>query len=198
MRAFLVLATVLTLAAPASADSGTGITATTSFMLGSFQIGDSHGFQAPGGHFDVGFRVRRWRLAAELDRGLWSEPRASMSPDHSGGFSRLGMSLQWAWKELERPAREHKPDVRFRGFVELGLGRQHVTTPLIDIARNDMMVGLGVSTDMAFGKALFGAVFGVRMLISREPQTTIARGMSQSDRSFDLALLYVFGLRFGH
>ncbi|MFN0247472.1 MAG: hypothetical protein ACKV2T_11350 [Kofleriaceae bacterium] len=194
----LALATVGALAAPATADGGTGITVTTSFMSGSLQIGDSHGMQVPGMHFDLGFRVRRWRLAAELEHGVWSESRDNASPAHTGGFTRLGMALQWAWRDLELPVREGKPSGHFRGFAEVGLGQQRVETDVFDIARNDVMLGVGVSADVKLRKVLFGAVFGVRMLISREPQTAIARGMSSSNRSLDVALLYVFGLRFGH
>jgi hypothetical protein len=198
MRSLLVLATLGALATPATADDGTGITATTSFMMGSFQIADSHGMQVPGGHFDLGFRVRRWRLAAELERGLWSIAREESAPYHGGAFTRLGVAIQWAWKELELPERVGKPTGRFRGFVEVGLGRHHVETDHLEVTRNDAMLGLGMSADLKLGKVLLGGVFGVRMLISREPQTTIARGMSSRDRELDLALLYVFGFRFGH
>ncbi len=199
MRFLLALALVATLASTASADGGTGITVTTSFMMGSFKVADTHGFQAPGAHVDLGFRVRRWRLAAEAQTGLWSEPHEPSEMYRSGGFTRLGMALQWAWKDLEIPLREGRPDGHFRGFVEVGLGRQHVDGAIGEISRNDVMFGVGMSPDLRIGKVLFGASFGVRMLIARAPTMTIARGASSSSEpSLDVALLYVFGLRFGH
>ncbi len=200
MRFLFALALVATLASTASADGGTGITVTTSFMMGSFKVADTHGFQAPGAHVDLGFRVRRWRLAAELETGMWSEPHESIAEAYlSGGFTRLGMALQWAWKDLEIPLREGRPDGHFRAFVEVGLGRQHVDGDLGEISRNDVMLGVGMSPDLRIGKVLIGASFGVRMLIARAPTTTLARGApSSSDPSLDVALLYVFGLRFGH
>lgn len=204
----LTLVTVGALAAPAAADEGTGITVSTQFQLGSVKLGDMHGLLAPGGHFDLGFRVRRWRLAAELDTGLWSEAHPAGETMYlSGGFTRAGMALQWDWKDLEMRSGDNKP-VHFRGYVEVGLGRQvidrHVRTPagevaLGEVARNDIMLGIGMAPELRLGPALFGASFGVRMLIARAPQTTLARGGdASSERSLDVALLYVFGLRFGH
>ncbi len=198
-HAVFALLLVGALAPTAAADGGTGITVTTAFMMGSFKVADTHGFQAPGAHVDLGFRVRRWRLAAEIETGLWSEPHTMTEEYTSGGFSRLGMALQWAWKDLEIPLREGRPSGHFRGFVEVGLGRQHIGTDLGEVSRNDVMLGLGMSPDLRIGKVLFGATFDVRMLISRAPTTTIARGATiNSDPSLDVALLYVFGMRFGH
>lgn len=200
----LAIVLVGALAPPASAGSDdsserANISVSTAFVMGSFKIADNHGFQAPGGHFDLGFRVRRWRLAAEAQLGLWSKPDDDPSTYHGGGMRRLGMALQWSFKELLVPPHSGRPKAsRFHGYVELGLGRHSVETDLLSVARNDLMLGIGIAPELRLGPALLGGTFGVRMLISRAPTTTIARGATASDPSLDVAMLYVFGLRFGH
>lgn len=209
MRRLLVASLVLaTAGAPtpaAAADDEPGsITATTNFVLGAVSVGAVHGFLAPGGHFDVGFRVRRWRLAAEAQTGLWTTPAAPGEPSVSGSFRRVGMALRWTWKELviERGAR--RPAARFRGYVEAGLGREHARMPGVSIARGDVMLGFGVAPEVHLGRVLFGATFGIRALISRAPDDeVIARGTcaactpSGRDGGHDLALLYTMGFTFG-
>lgn len=198
--ALLALAVVGALAPAAAADDDprSNITLTTAFAMGSFEIGDVHGFQAPGGHFDLGFRVRRWRLAAEAGFGLWSNPQA-VEPSERGSFRRLGMALQWSFKDLLVPANASRPKTsHFHGYLEVGVGRQHVDGDLGSFGRNDVMLGLGISPELRLGPAVLGGDFGVRVLISRAPVTTIARGEIATSPSLDVALLYVFGLRFGH
>lgn len=198
MRVSLAVLILACNAATAAADDG-GITVTTSFVMGSLEVGHTHGMLAPAGHLDLGFRVRRWRLAAEAQSGLWSEPHEPDVPYTSGRLTRVGMALQWTWKDLALPRRTGKPDATFRGFVEVGLGRQHVETELGEVSRNDVMLGLGMSPELKFGNILFGATFGVRLVVARAPTTTIARGESTmtSQPALDTALLYVFGVRFG-
>lgn len=198
--ALLALIVVGALAPPAAADDeDAAITVTTSFALGSMKIGDAHTYQAPGSFFDLGFRVRRWRLAAEAQTGMWSEVTGGEDNDNSGGFTRLGMALRFNWRDLEMsPA--GRPHMNFRGFVEVGLGRQYLDGPGFDLSRNDIMLGVGVAPEFKFkGRFRFGATFGIRMLVSRAPVTTIARGScaSCSDPGHDLALLYVFGFTWG-
>lgn len=197
----LALVIIGALASPAAAeyDEHSNITLTTAFVMGSFKVADTHGFEAPGGHFDLGFRVRRWRLAAEAEFGLWSRPDDDPTADASGGFRRLGMALQWSFKDLLVPANTNRPSPsHFHGYLEVGLGRQHVDSDLGSFGRNDVMLGLGMAPELRLGPAILGADFGVRVLISRAPTTTIARGTTTNEPSLDVALLYVFGLRFGH
>ena len=207
MRCLLALAVIGALAPAAAADDDEpeyvdhgAISVSTSGMFGSFKVADVHAFEAPGMHFDLGFRVRRWRLAAELETGLFNQPHEEMESFVSGGFTRAGVALRWAFKDLYRKGTQDRPSVHFRGYVEAGLGRQHVATTDLDFGRNDIMLGLGMAPEIHAGWLLFGASFGVRMLISRAPATTIERsvGSSSSDRPLDVSLLYIFGFTFGH
>lgn len=198
--ALLAVAVVGALASAAAAEDDTSnITMTTAFAMGSFKVADTHGFAAPGGHFDLGFRVRRWRLAAEAEFGPWFDNDKSGDVSRGGSFGRLGMALQWSFKDLLVPPNDNRPKAaHFIGYVEAGLGRQHVDGDFGTFGRNDVMLGMGMTPELRLGPAVFGADFGVRVLISRAPVTTIARGSSSSEPGLDVALLYVLGLRFGH
>lgn len=187
-------------AAAAPADEPGSITATTNFTLGAVSVGDVHGFLAPGGHFDLGFRVRRWRLAAEAQTGLWSIERPPEAPYQGGSFGRYGMALRYAWKELGYEKAGHRPAVRFRSYVELGVGRQRVRTDHASVARGDVMLGFGVAPEIRFGRGSFGASFGIRALVARAPDIdVIARGACSAcgPAGYDLALLYMMGITFG-
>jgi hypothetical protein len=205
MRCLLALAVVGALAPIAVADDAYvdhgSISLSSNFNFGSFKVADVHYLAAPGGQFDLGFRVRRWRLAAELATGNLTQPSDDLEPHASGSFTRAGVAVRWAFKDLFVQGTDNRPSVSFRGFVEAGLGRQHVQTDTLDFGRNDIMLGLGTAPEIHAGRwLLFGATFGARMLISRAPSTSIARTTTTSspDRPIDIALLFVFGFTFGH
>ena len=198
----VALLTLGALASPAAAEGeGRGsITTTVDFALGSSSAGDALGMLAPGGHFDLGFRVRRWRLAAELDTALWSNPAAPKDHPESGSFTRGGVALRWNLMDLASPAGDQRPGAAYRIYVEGGLGRQRVHAPGITVARGDVMLGLGVAPELAFGRALFGANFGVRALISEAVDDQIARTVCEACRPVtrhDLTLMFVFGFTVG-
>lgn len=202
------LALAFALAAPATpalADDEYGaITATVDFMMGSAPVGDRHGFVAPGGHLDVGFGVRRWRLAAELDTGLWTEPTEGADDavmSRSGSFRRYGMALRFRLKERELGG-SGRPRAALGMYVEAGLGRQRVALPEPEAAvvtRGDLVLGLG--TELVIGtRKRFGANFGVRTVIAREPEpgaAALGACAACGRRGHDVAFLYVFGFRFG-
>ena len=190
-------------ASPTFADDEHGaITGTANFMMSAAPVGDRHGLLAPGGHLDVGFGVRRWRLAAETDLGLWSEPtEADTEPaSRSGSFRRLGMALRLRMKE-RRFGGEGRPRAALGIYLETGLGQQRIALPepTTTVTRSDVMLGLG--TDLIIGsRARFGGNFGVRALISREPEPEVEpRGLCArcGRRGYDVAFLYTFGFRFG-
>ncbi len=202
LPALAALAMVGGLGIPTAAadDSPGSITATVNFALGSSAVGDSPGFLAPGGHFDLGFRVRRWRLAAELDTALWSKLRQPDDLPVSGSFVRAGVALRWSLLEMLAHARGERPAVAYRIYVEAGLGRQRIEVPGIALSRNDVMIGLGVSPEISFGRALFGANFGMRVVIANAPEDQIARTACMTcspTGHHDLTLLYTFGFVFG-
>jgi hypothetical protein len=188
----------LSVSARADVDERGGITVGFGFAMGSFEIGDLHAFQAPAAHFDLGFRVRRWRLAAEADTGIWSATPESDTRD--GGVSRVGMALRYAWMDRGYATNNDRPSAQFRIFAEIGVGRQHIATDQMELGRNDLMLGVGTTPEMKLGPVLFGATFGLRMLISRAPATTIARGACTNcgDHSLDVALLSTLTVNLGH
>ncbi len=197
--AALVLAGVVAPAA-ASDDERGSITATANFALGSSAVGDAPGVLAPGGHFDVGFRVRRWRLAAEVDTALWSNPKAPDDRPESGSFLRGGIALRWSALEMTTRPREGRPGGAYRIYLEGGIGRQRIDAPGLALGRNDVMLGLGIAPELSFGRVLFGANFGLRVLIANAPDDQLARSVCadcRGTRRHDLTLLYVFGFTFG-
>jgi len=198
----LALVVLGLLADPAAADDTDqgGITAAINFALGSAQVDDAHGFIAPGGHFDLGFRVRKLRLAAELETGLWSNQSVPQDEPHTGSFRRFGVALRWNVLDLAIEKREHRPASNFRGYVEGGAGRQHIDAPGLAVSRYDVMLGMGVSPEIKLGPMLFGANFGIRIMISNAPNDSIARGVCSSctaSAGHDIALLYVLGFVVG-
>lgn len=200
LLALLVGLAALPVAADASDDPPGSITATVNFELGSSAAGGKAGFLAPGGHFDVGFRVRRWRLAAELDAALWSNQVASDALPESGSFRRGGMALRWTALEMTTPAGEFHPGAAYRIFVEGGIGHQRIEAPGVAVGRNDVMIGLGIAPELSFGRVLFGTNFGVRALISSEPGDALARSSCTDCRAsarHELTMLFSFGFTIG-
>ncbi|MDQ3369565.1 MAG: hypothetical protein M3680_29405 [Myxococcota bacterium] len=206
----LVLALIgvlLPVAAPTVAaaddDDPGSITTTLAFAVGSSSVGATDGVIAPGGHFDVGFRVRRWRLAAELDTALWSTQGLPDDVSESGSFVRGGVALRWHVMDEVTRKREHRPSAAYRIYVEGGVGRQRVQAPGLDVARGDVMLGLGVAPEIALGSVLFGATFGLRVLIAHAPDAPgdrIARSTCTdctAGARHDVTLLYVLGITVG-
>jgi hypothetical protein len=190
MQVRWVLALLL-LCRPALAQ-GPVVTASLDFTVGSVDSGAVHGFVAPGGRFELGVALGPLRLQAEFEGALWSlEHRKT----ESGSWSRTGVSLRWYWRNLGGG---------MRVYSEAGIGRHHLALSEIEVARNDVALGVGLVEQISVGGWQLGVRMGVRALVMNSPgarpqDALVCRGgcPMPANQNADLGLMMVMGLELG-
>jgi hypothetical protein len=201
-----VLLAVLLIASPAHAgddDLRLEVTSLLGFSIGSVDGGGIDGYSAPGGHFDLGVGYGRGRLQLELDRGLWSRadlPTDTPSPG-MGGFLRVGVAARLAVMELDFAPRNSGKRGVLQVYVEAGVGHERVWHPDLDVERQDVALGFGVTQIARFGHTLVGGHLGLRVLFAdsgAEPARLVCRGpCPAAERMPDVGLFVVLGIAIG-
>jgi hypothetical protein len=198
VRRLLLL--VALVCAPAVAHAGpVTVSSTIDFTIGGGRGGGQHGFIAPGGHFDLGVGVGRWRAQAELDAGLWTrQPEDTDDPD-DGGYHRVGLGVRYVWL----PAYFHGPGGFgwLNNYVQLGIGRDAVHTDTIAVSRSDVEIGFGMAQEAHFGHGVVGGNFGLRVVIAGDSSPAAvcagAGGCPEPSGDPDVALFFDLGFVVG-
>lgn len=177
------------------------VTGTAAFSFGAIDAGAHDGF-SPGGHFDVGVTLGKFRVAAELDAGLWSsEDTPSGEVPEAGSYRRVGGALRYYFWDLD-PTNGRRKDNLLRLYVEGGIGRHAIETPSLEIARPDIAIGFGMQ-QVRFSPVTFGGTFGIRVLVSEAPPPHVAQVACKGacepagHRRHDLGLFLTMGFAVG-
>jgi hypothetical protein len=175
-----ILAVVCLASGVARADDYAETSVSAALAMGVVGAGDVRGMVAPGGHFDLGVTVERFRLQGELDTAVWSYLPPEATSAISGRFRRAGVGLRLI---VARPGRR---TLRVPIFVEGGVGREYLRGPA-SLDRGDVEVGLGLAPTWRAGRARAGAIFGVRVLVAPAPDRP----------DHDVGIFFTWGLGFG-
>jgi hypothetical protein len=144
------------------------VTGTAAFSLGAVDAGSHDGF-TPGGHFDLGATFGKFRIAGELDAGMWSnEDIPEDQAPEAGAYLRVGGSLRYYFWDLDVGNQTVK-DSLLRLYVEGGIGRQAIETPSLRVERPDLAIGFGMQQQIRFSSVTLGGTFGIRVLVSEAP-----------------------------
>jgi hypothetical protein len=195
-RHIVVMIVALVTGRAAHADDAR-FTATLDFSAGSTGVGPIDGFTAPDGHLDFGVARKDLRLQLELDVGLWTDGSLPETVPNSGTWFRIGSALRWHWTDFGTP------DSKLRAYVEAGVGRQWIFSPVIDLARDDVAIGFGLAQEARMGRSWLGGHTGVRALFSDGVTGSAARVACRgtcspaAGRIPDVAIFYVLGVVFG-
>ena len=179
------------------------VTGTAAFSIGAIDVGSHDGF-SPGGHFDVGATFHRFRLAAELDAGLWANEDAPDDMPESGSYRRLGGALRYYFADLDVSKKCGNDESLLRLYVEGGIGRQSIDAPSIEVSRPDLMLGFGMQQQAQIGSVTLGGHFGLRVLVSEAPAPNVVSATCKGAtcdppgyRRHDLALFFTMGFAIG-
>jgi hypothetical protein len=177
------------------------VTGTATFSIGAIDAGARDGF-SPGGHFDVGATFQKFRLAAELDAGLWSDEDAPTDQPESGSYRRVGGALRYYFMDFDVGNRRTESLLRL--YVEGGIGRQSIDAPSVELARPDLMIGFGMQQQARLGAATLGGMFGLRVLVSGAPAPHVVNVACKGAtcdppgyRRHDLAVFFTMGFAVG-
>jgi hypothetical protein len=162
-----LLCTVL--AGPAAAGIDTERTdSSVGMLIGGARIGDVGGFAA-GLQLGLGRHLGPVYLYGEYDFlsvGETGDAGSSAEPIR-GLMHRLGGNLRY-----EVAGSSNRRDARVRGWLEAGLGRQHVAWAAGGtLDRTDVSLGFGIGGDFAIGKddTVFGYHYALKTFFARAP-----------------------------
>lgn len=172
------------------------VTGTMSLSFGSVDAGPHDGYAMPGGHFDVGVTLSRFRVAAELDASAWVYEDAPDEMEESGSFTRLGGSLRYYFLDIDIAGPQEEFSL-MRMYMEAGLGRHTIDSASVDVTRRDVSFGIGTQQQSVLSGMTVGGRFGVRAVIADAPAQAVACRGACDARRRDIAVFFTMGFAVG-
>ena len=172
------------------------VTGTMSLSFGSIDAGPHDGAAMPGGHFDLGVTLAKFRLAAEFDASVWMYEDAPDDTTESGTFTRLGGSLRYYFMDIDI-AGENERFSLVRMYVEAGAGKHTIDSSSVDVTRRDLSFGFGMQQQSEASGMTFGGKYGIRAVLAEAPAPALACRGACDARRLDVAVFFTMGFTVG-